>query len=501
MKNLKTTLGSLMILFFCFIFSGFSLVYGGEKPTDKEISEAVEWNIMLNATTPSYMIDIESNSGIVTLSGSVNNILAKDRAVKIAQTIKGVRGVIDKITVDAPERQDMSLEKDIVEALIVDPATDSYEILVDADDGIVTLEGNVDSWQEKQLSEFVAKGIKGVKEVKNNIRINQPSERPDVEIQKDIEMALRNDIRIDDVLIDISVKDGNVELSGAVGSASEKSLASDFAWVAGVKSVDDKKLKVKSWARDEEFRKGKYVSKSDTEIKDAVEDALFYDPRVYSFNPDISVKNGIVTLTGVVDNLKAKRAAEQDAKNVVGVFWVKNYLKVRPEYIPEDNELVSRIENALLRDPIVEKWEIEVKANNGVVYLNGVVDSRFEKMQAEEIASKTLGVMAIENNLDVYDENDYYYYDYVGWNNAFPPYHVDVNDNYISDYEVKKNIESQLWWSPYVNEDEIKVSVNNREATLTGEVDTHREKLYAEINAVEGGAIKVENNLVVDYTP
>jgi hypothetical protein len=36
----------------------------------------------------------------------------------------------------------------------------------------------------------------------------------------------------------------------------------------------------------------------------------------------------VVTLTGTVDNLKAKRAAEQDAKNTVGVWRVTDLLKV-----------------------------------------------------------------------------------------------------------------------------------------------------------------------------
>jgi len=499
MKTLKNVI-PIVLLISCFVFSSNNLAAAND-PTDKEISNAVDNELFFNATTPSYLIDVQTNEGIVTLNGSVNNILAKDRAVKIARTVKGVRAVVDNIEVDAPYRSNAVLENDVDNALLSDPATDSYEIYVVADMGQITLTGTVESWQEKQLSEYVAKGVSGVKGVENNITINYTANRPDYEIQQDIEQSMKNDIRIDDALINVAVKDGTVKLSGTVGSANEKSLAYSKAWTAGVNSVSDKKLEVNEWARDENLRKNKYVFKTDVEIKDAVEDAFLYDPRVFSFNPDISVKHGVVTLTGVVDNLKAKKAAEQNTKNVVGVFRVKNYLKVRPAFIPDDNNLESDIESAMLKNPVVEKWEVDVTANNGVVYLNGTVDSYFEKSKAEDIASKTNGVLAVENNLSVSDNNDYYYYNYYGWNTYYPPYHVDVNYTYKSDYAIKENIVDELWWSPYVNEDEVTVTVDNGIATLTGTVDTKREKVFAEINALEGGASEVENNLIVDYTP
>jgi len=63
----------------------------------------------------------------------------------------------------------------------------------------------------------------------------------------------------------------------------------------------------------------------------------------------------------------------------------------------------------------------------------------------------------------------------------------------------KRMIGDHLWWSPYVNEDDVQVSVSDGTATLTGIVDTRREKLYAEINAMKGGAEEINNNLIVEY--
>jgi osmotically-inducible protein OsmY len=498
MKNLRKSI-PLVILFTSFMFLSENLL-AANTLTDVDIRNAVDKELFFNATTPSYLIDVETYEGIVTLSGSVDNILAKDMAVKIAKTVKGVRGVIDQIQVDAPYRANSILENNVKDALLVDPATDSYEITVTANNGNVRLTGTVESWQEKQLSEYVAKGVLGVKSIENSITVNYSTVRPDFEISEDIQQSLKNDIRIDDALIDVSVKKGKVTLSGTVGSANEKSLAYSKAWTAGVNSVDDKKLEVKEWARDKNLRKDKYVLKTDSEIKEAVEDAFLYDPRVFSFNPDVSVKTGVVTLTGKVNNLKAKKAAEQNAKNVVGVLRVKNYLKVRPVFIPADSDLENYVESAMKKNPIIEKWEVDVTANNGVVYLNGSVDSYFEKSTAEDLASKIKGVIAVENNLSVFDDNDYYFYNYYGWNTYYPPYHVDIAYTYDTDEVIKQNIIDELWWSPYVNQGEVDVTVENGKAILEGTVDTKREKVYAEINAFEGGAIAVENKILVDFT-
>jgi osmotically-inducible protein OsmY len=449
------------------------------------------------------MIDVETSEGIVKLSGTVSNILAKDRAVKVAQMVKGVKAVINEISVDTPVRDDLTLEGDINLALSGNPATTSYQIAVDANNGLVTLSGTVDSWQEMQLSEFIAKGVKGVKDIVNNIKISNTSKMTDYETEQEISQAMKYDTRIDNAFIDVKVKKGKVSLSGTVGSAAEKQLAIAKAWTIGVTAVESDELKVNEWARNENLRKDKYVKKTDDEIKKIVKNTFLYDPRLVSFNPDVSVNNGFVTLIGEVTDLQAKRAAENDARNVVGVFGVTNNLKVRPLNIPDDSELEAEIVKGIHRNPIIEKWNIDVNANNGIVSLSGSVGTYFEKAQAENVAANTKGVVDVWNNIDVtYDYSyNYKYYDYYDWNSYFPPLFDIKRLSLLSDTEIKNNIESELWWSPYVREDDVEVTVKNGTAILEGTVETRREKVNAEINAIEGGAIEVDNNLVVQYLP
>lgn len=79
-------------------------------------------------------------------------------------------------------------------------------------------------------------------------------------------------------------------------------------------------------------------------------------------------------LTGVVENLKAKKAAEQDAKNTLGVKRVKNYITVRPSISPTDAEIAQKVQEALLRDSITERHQITVNVLNKKVNLSGTVD-------------------------------------------------------------------------------------------------------------------------------
>ena len=67
-----------------------------------------------------------------------------------------------------------------------------------------------------------------------------------------------------------------------------------------------------------------------------------------------------------------------------------------------------------------------------------------------------------------------------------------------SDADIREDIESELAWSPFVDANEVTVSVENGVATLTGTVDTWAEYNAARENAYEGGAASVITKLEVD---
>ena len=90
----------------------------------------------------------------------------------------------------------------------------------------------------------IAKGVKGVKEVRNDLTINYLSKRTDPEIAAEIKTRLQWDIWMNGDLIHLVVENGNVTLTGTLGSAIGKSRAFDDAWVNGVTSVNDSGLKI-----------------------------------------------------------------------------------------------------------------------------------------------------------------------------------------------------------------------------------------------------------------
>ena len=484
-----------MFMFICTAVT----VSGAETLTDTQIANAVDDELMDDSAVPASNIDVSCKLGIVTLSGSVGNILAKDRAQKLAATIKGVRGVVNRIEVIAPHRSNQEIREDVKDALKWNAATQEWEIRVTVDQQVVTLNGSLDSRQEEQLAVKVAKGVSGVKEVHNKLKVDYDT-RPEAEIKAEIEQALQWDAYVDDSLINVKVEEGVVTLSGTVGSLAEKREAGDEAWVAGVSDVENK-LDVESWAREERFRKDKYVDMSDEEIKDAISDAFVYDPRLKGFKIWVETDEGYVTLRGTVDNLEAKRAAARDARSVVGVWGVDNRIKVRPG-TPSDATIEKRIQDALKWDPYVERYQIGVSVFNGEVYLYGDVDSSFEKAQAEDVAAQQYGVREVKNFLmvnkseDIYEAyaDDRYPYDY-DW------YPAKERTTTKTDWEIKKAVEKELMWSPYINSDEVNVEVDNGHVKLTGTVETWRERAAATESALEGGAVSVANDLDVTYGP
>jgi len=474
MQNIRKAKTIIFLALFIMLPTGFSDKASAlENLTDRGIQSAIMADLERNDAVPAHLIDVIVRDGIVTLDGSIYNILARDRAVEIARSIKGVRSVVDLIEVKPIERPDNEIKKDVETALVMDPAADSYEILVEVNDGRVILTGTVESYGEKELSARVAKGVKGVIAVENDITVNFVSDRPDFEVQAEIERLLEAEVLIDQRKINVAVNEGQVSLSGKVGSAVEKVHAETVSWVAGVRSINNE-LEV-DWAlRDEAKRDGIMMGRSDAEIEKAIQDAFSYDPRVRLFDIGVAVDEGTVTLAGAVDNLRAKMAAERDARHTPGVWSIINEISVRPMPYVQDIIIAKRVKEALDRNPYVERYDFIVSSFNGKVILYGVTDTLFEKKTAGEAAGSVKGVVEVQNNVTVREE----------WTPR-------------DDREIKRDIEKQLFWSPFVDIDGVKVEVNDGVAILSGTVDTWNEYITAAENAFEGGARAVKNNLEV----
>ncbi len=463
---------AVMTSVFLFASAAESFAAPGELD-DLDITVAVENELMLEPGVPSHNIDVTTEKGVVTLSGSVDSYAAMLDAQNVAESVKGVMAVVNNIEVKARDRADLAIRTHVLSALALNPVTESYEIRVEVIDGEVTLTGRVDSRTEKQAAEDVVSGVEGVVRVINLLSYDFVDDRLDEQVAADIRYRLRSDASINSRRIIVAVDQGDVTLSGSVRSAAEKSEAATEAWfIPGVKSVENE-IEV-AWHREEDADDGG-ENWSDADTKKMIDSALLANPWVKRFDVRTIVRDGVVTLTGTVDNLQAKREAEAEALDVSGIRRVKNFLRVRLSQSRPDADIAKDIRQALKRDPHVAVYDITVSVFNGKAYLRGEVDSVYMRQQAEEVATRVPGVVDIRNALDVHYQ-------------ATPK----------SDQEIKEDIESELFWSPFVDSDDITVEVHSGVATLTGSVEDWRELRAVQENVREGGATSMINKLEID---
>lgn len=485
---------NLIILISILLNSSMLLGQQGTLINDPNISTAIENKLQDATAIDASRIEVVTDMGIVRLKGKVNSLLAARKAEEITLAIAGVRGVVNLLEVKQKLVSDEKIKERIEDQLTQPTAPTIENLRVIVADGKVQMSGVAHSWQEANLAGDIVASIYGVTKLDNNIDFEPKENRPDDHIEAEIEKMLKMNARVDGELIEVTVNEGHVNLSGAVGSAWEKKYAQKIAWVTGVNKVKAENLNVEKWARDEAFRQRKYEGMSVDEQKQAIIDAFLYDPRVFSADINVSVAGGIATLTGEADNLKAKLAAGETANNIIGIWQVKNEIEVNPpESVTADSVISESLEEAYQWDAYLNEDLIDVTVYEDTVYLDGAVDNFYEKYLAEDIANRIGGVENVNNRLTV--DDDYpigYYNDWFPEDNAIP---LEAGK---TDQEIEEDIQDQYVWSPFVDADEIAVTVNKGQATLNGTVESYEEYRYAEKNAYEAGAIFVDNNLEVE---
>lgn len=457
-----------------FLAGMFASSAAAERIDDDDVLEAIETELRYDDAISADRLDVQVDAGIVTLSGTTFTLLAKRRASQLIGSLKGVRAIVDRTQVASGGRTDDRVRSDVKDALRDDPVADENEIRVELENGRVTLSGTVDSFAEAQIAEETIAGVRDVVEIDNQLQIDEMTKRPANEIRAEILRRFELDPFLAEGLIRLAVQDAKVTLSGVVGSANEKNLAAMLSYVAGVREVDADALEVKWWL-DRERRREKFtVVRNDIDIQTAVKDALLYDPRVKGADVRVRVRQAAVSLLGEVGSLSAKRAAEHDAMNTLGVRRVINHLKVKHSDWPGDLKLSEQAQDALARDAHLFDVDLRASSHFGKVYLTGTVDTHFEKQRAEEVIANVPGALDVVNRLV-----------------------VDAPWQPKPDDEIREDAERRLHWSPVFDDGQIQVTVNGGVSTLHGTVYTWQERRLAEQHALQGGARRVVNKLEV----
>jgi len=497
------SLKSILLLFGITIFTFLSCADNSQQqsatqPADSMLVHAVQQKINRSQGVPmSSEIVVNADSGVILLEGSSSNMLAKERAARLAGSVTGVRSVVNNLEISS-QRSDEEINNDLGDAFQADQVTSDMNIDHSVQNGTVTLTGTADSWQELDLAENVAKSVRGVREVQNDIRVNINLERPDDEIAAEIREALRWDSRVDAGLISVQVENNRVIYTGTVGSVSEKDLVQELAYVSGANFVDATDLNVEPVERSQ-VQQIPETEPSDEEIESAIERAFTMDPRVSANSVSVEVTEGHATLTGVLNSVKAKRSAAQNARNTRGVWSVENAIQVTQTSEISDEEIETQIQEAISRDPYLNASNINYTVQNGEVRLSGQADTHFAKWEAGDVVARQPGVTGITNEIEVAQSEPLYDDVFYDWDPVTEDYaYIPVTQ---TDRQLREAVQYELEWSPWVQEDEIEVQAQDGVVTLTGAVDTWYERNKATDAAYAAGADEVNNNIEYGFGP
>ena len=197
---------------------------------------------------------------------------------------------------------------------------DEFQISV-RDDGMVKIEGQVNTLYDKYRIYEIASKVRGVKDVENLLVVNTPT-IPDDMIKANILDEIQ---RVNSILepkrIKVHVDNGIVFLGGEVSFQREKIETETVAsWQKGVKGIVNniKVLPPKKAVSDDNLR--------------FIFGEIMKDQFPLEKNVNFTVKNGVVTLTGNCSTLYAKDMIKKEFKKVSGVKKVVNQLKVVPLY-------------------------------------------------------------------------------------------------------------------------------------------------------------------------
>jgi len=141
--------------------------------------------------------------------------------------------------------------------------------------------------------------------------------------------------------------------------------------------------------------------KSNEELQKDVQDAIKWEPLLNAAEIGVTCKDGVVTLTGTVNNYSKKTEAEDAAKRVSGVKAVVEKIVVDfgdTNFI-DDNKIATEILSAFKWNWDVPNDTLKVKVEDGWVTLDGELEWNYQKEAAKSSAVKQPGVKGVINNI------------------------------------------------------------------------------------------------------
>lgn len=216
--------------------------------------------------------------------------------------------------------------------------------------------------------------------------------------------------------------------------------------------------------------------KSNEELQKNVQDAIKWEPLLHAAEIGVTAKDGVVSLTGIVDSYVKKMEAENAAKKVIGVKALVEEIEVRfpSSWTKTDVEVANEVLEGLKNNWSVPNDKVTIKVEDGWVVLEGELSWNYQKEAAKKAVSYLNGVKGVTNNIKIKSKSH--------------------------DAIEKRDVENAIGRSWAIDSSNINVEVSGTTVTLTGTVDSwYQKEETGRIAWNTPGIWHVKNELTVDY--
>ena len=321
-----------------------ALAYPGDRPDD-EIRQEIVYRLANDVRIDDIQVRVAVNEGRVTLGGTVGSPYERQQAY-VDAWVGGVTAVDasglkvadldrDRLRRSSGESppDDAAIARALRDAFDYDPRIPAGEPDLAVADGVVTLSGVVSGLNVKSAAVQDAHNVVGVRRVEDRLQLQSRDLPAPEALEARVRRVFGHDALLADADIEVKVTaPGTVELTGSVSNSYLKFRAAELATSAvnGVTQLLNRIRYDYVWRQ-----------RPDREIRQEVQELLFWNRFVDEDRIGVEVSNGIVTLTGRVDNRSEAGAAlssaweaePRDVRNELSVtreqegpyFWDRAY--------------------------------------------------------------------------------------------------------------------------------------------------------------------------------